>query len=45
MYRSAASSLNSRYKKKLLEKVNWYRKRKRMDEEDEEDGRNKYIKK
>ena len=31
-YRSAASTVCQRYKKKLLEKTNWYRKRKREEE-------------
>ena len=41
MYRSAASTIGTRYKKKLLEKVNWYRKRKRYggNEDEEEKGR------
>ena len=34
MYRSAASTLVSRCRKKLTEKTNWYRKRKGGGEED-----------
>ena len=38
MYRCAGSTLRHRYKKKLLERENWYSKRKRVEEEEDGGG-------
>ena len=44
MYRSAASTLKPRLKKKLLEKTSWYKDRRRESDDDEsDDGERKFM--